>query len=455
MPKLAALAAVLLLLAGPDRPGADRRPRAVVLVTIDTLRADHLGCYGYERPTSPFLDRLAREGTVFENAFASAPHTSPSHASLFTGLHPSQHGVRSNGIGFAPTGFQTLAELFSEAGYDTAAVSAVNFLKPILRGFRSVDLGGDPRRYRSAAATVDAALAYVSKRSASDRFLLWLHLYDPHPPQQAPEECQRALGFGSGEAEESFAREAVERRGVSPGFYRTPAALARNYAQYDSEIRFADRELGRLFERMQAAGLNQGALWIVTADHGEGLGNHAYEGHGKHLYAEHLRVPLIFWEGESSAGQRVRALARHVDLLPTLAEAVGARIATQGFTLQGRSLGPLLRDPALALPHAFAFAQRRPKGPKLRDYEPGEVFSVQDLDWKYIVRTEGRDEFYDLRNDPLELRSLVGAPSAVGERLARLARESFAAAEREGQHAAPRPIDPALEEELRALGYVQ
>jgi arylsulfatase A-like enzyme len=107
------------------------------------------------------------------------------------------------------------------------------------------------------------------------------------------------------------------------------------------------------------------------------------------------------------------------------------------------------------LPHALAFAQRRPKGPKLRDYEPGEVFSVQDLDWKYIVHTEGKDEFYDLRSDPLELRNLAGTASELAERLARLARESFAQAEREGKQAAPRPVDPVLDDELRALGYVQ
>jgi arylsulfatase A-like enzyme len=442
-----------LLAAAPEAP-----PRGIVLVTIDTLRADRVGAYGYARPTSPFLDRLARQGVLFEQAFASAAHTSPAHASLFTGLHPSQHGVRSNGQGFpdrGAEGYPTLAEVLAGAGYATAAVSAVNFLRPITRGFSFQDFGGEARGYRTADRTVDRAIDWLTTQRGPDRFFLWLHLYDPHLPHRAPEALGRELAFATPQAAESWANEVLATRPRVQGVYPSSVALAARHAAYDAEVRFADRELERLFEALRGAGLLEDLIFIATSDHGEGLGDHAYDGHGPFLYDEVVRVPLILWRGGRYAGLRVRALVRHVDLLPTLAEWTGARLQMGSFSLQGRSLLPALRAPSLPLSPALAFAQRRPPGPKLRHYEKGEVFALRDLDFKYIVRTGSRDEMYDLRSDPLEEKNLAGQATALVRSLEQRARQTFAEASREGARAKARPPSRESEEELRALGYVK
>jgi len=447
------LAVLLLATAAPLSP-----PRGIVLVTIDTLRADRVGAYGHPRPTTPFLDRLAREGVLFENAFSSAAHTSPAHASLFTGLWPSQHGVRSNGQGFpepAPDGYTTLAELLAKAGYDTAAVSAVNFLKPIGRGFRHVDAGGEARGYRLADRTVDRALQWLAGKRAGERFFLWLHLYDPHLPTRAPEVLRRQFEYATHKATQAYADDVVARRPSVKGAYRSPGALAGRHADYEAEVRFADRELERMFDAMRRSGQLRESLFIVTSDHGEGLGDHGYDGHGPFLYDEALRVPLVLWNDGRFAGARVPALARHVDLMPTLAEWTGQKHAAGSFTPQGRSLLPALREPDRPLPAAFVFAQRRPPGPKLRDYEKGEVFALRDLDFKYLVRTGSRDEMYDLRTDPLEMRNLADKGTPLARSLEQRARQAFADSSREGAHAGVGQASPESEEELRALGYIQ
>jgi arylsulfatase A-like enzyme len=175
-----------------------------------------------------------------------------------------------------------------------------------------------------------------------------------------------------------------------------------------------------------------------------------------HVYNEQLRVPLILHEGGRNAGVRVRELARHVDVLPSLAERLGIRLDQNGFTAPGRSLLPLVAGGAAApAPPPMLFAVRRPVDDRQRrHWEKGEVYSIQDLDWKYVVHTEGKDEFFDLRSDPLELRNLLEAPSPVKDRLGQIAREAWASLSSEGASVRPTPFDPRMREELRALGYV-
>ena len=425
-----------------------------MLVTIDTLRADHLGCYGYPRPTSPFLDRLGREGVLFENAFTAVSQTSPAHASIMTGLYMAQHRVVRNGMGLAPLargGAPRLADHFNLAGYDTAAFTAVGFLRGVTAGFRTADVGTGWRDYRQADATVEAALRWLRGKRTTDRFFVWIHLFDPHRPQRAPDEDLRAMAFASPATELAFAQAIIEKHGVPPGFFESTGALVKRYVEYDAEIRFADRQLARLHQGMEAAGQNAGTLWIVTADHGEALGSHGLDGHGEHLYAGELRVPLIFWAHGRTASGRVSELVRHVDLLPTLAQLYGWDLKRAPFTLPGRSLAPWLENPARKLPHASAFAQRRPPD---RDWEPGDIFTLFDRDWKYIVHTQGQDEFFDLRNDPLELTNLAASAAPLKNQLAQAARDMFARLSREGMNVRSAPVDPAQHEELRALGYV-
>ena len=450
--------ALLVLSAGiAARVAALDTPRGVVFVTLDTTRADHLGCYGYPRGTSAFTDRLAREGVLFEHAYAPASHTAPSHASMFTSLYPAQHGVTANGQAFPdveakPQGYTTLAEMFGGAGYRTAAFTSVAFLKGLARGFSHLDLGGG-RGYRQADATVQAAIEWARQLGPTERFFVWIHLFDAHGPSRAPAGHLEALRFASPAAADAFADEAWSKWGVPRAYFKSATDLADRYRKYDAEIHFADEQLARLFEEMQRTAQNRSTLWVVTADHGEGLGNHSEWGHGRLLYGEQLQVPMVFWGNGLPAGVREASLVRLVDLMPTLAALIGKDAAQPGFASQGRSLLPLLtRGGGLAPTRAFA--QRRPPDKARRLWERGDVFAVFDLDWKYIVHSQGEDEFYDLRKDPLELANLVKSPSHVKDRLASLARETWASLRREGSKLADRPVDPTTEEELRALGYL-
>jgi arylsulfatase A-like enzyme len=448
------LCAALLCLLGAAC-ARERTPRGVVLITIDTLRADHLGSYGYSRPTSPFLDGLARDGVLFENAFSSVSQTSPAHASIMTGLYMAQHRVVRNGMGLPPRARSrtpTLADAFSLAGYDTAAFTAVGFLKGVTAGFSTVDVGTLWRDYRRADETVDAALRWLQGKRTTDRFFVWIHLFDPHTPHRAPEPDEAAVAFASEAEADAFGRARIDRDGVTPGFFASSAALVKRYVEYDAEIHFADRELARLHGQLAATGQDDGVLWVVTADHGEALGNHGHDAHGRHVYHEELRVPLILSGAGLPRGRRVSELVRHVDLFPTLAQLCGLRVEATSRLLPGRSLDPVLGTPPRSLSPAVAFAQRRPPDP---DWEPGDVYTAFDRDWKYIVHTNAQDEFYDLREDRLELRNLGTARSSVKERLGRTAREMFAGFGRDGRDAGSTAVDPGSLEELKALGYLK
>jgi arylsulfatase A-like enzyme len=444
-----------LLCAAAASAAAAGAPRVVVLVTFDTTRSDHFGCYGYSRPTTPFVDSLAARGVVFENAFSAIAHTGPSHASLLTGLYPAQHGVRVNGEGLPggpsdAVGFATLAERFEAAGYRTAAFTSVRFLEPVTRGFGYTNIGsGLP--YRHADLTVIQVLDWLKLRGPQDRLFLWIHLFDPHEGRFAPPERRRLLPFRSDAEAQRYAEDALQRRGVDATLFASPLALAAHYAGYDAQIRFADSELQRVHRQLEKSGLGKDAWWIVTADHGEGLGEHSLLGHGRYVYDEQLRVPLVF-SGRGLQPRRVAGVAHLTDLWPTLVDVLGQEVLQPGPGLRGISLVPALGG--APLPPRTVFAERRPREKDRPTWEPGDVFAAFDLDWKYIAKTEGEDEFYDRRRDPLERTNLVSESSPVRERLGELARRTWAELRREGARSRPAPADPGNLEELKALGYV-
>jgi arylsulfatase A-like enzyme len=362
------LAPLLLGLLAPPA-WALEAPRAVVLVTLDTTRADHLGCYGYPRPTTPFIDSLAREGVLFENAYSAISHTAPPHATMFTGLYPYQHGVRANGDAFpggdspAEIGFSTLAELFAASGYRTAAFTSTGFLASIARGFEYVNRGAGTRAvpYRQAAASVDHAVDWVRLRGPAERYFLWLHLYDPHQPQHAPEADVRSLAFRDASAQRSFAVAMRERRGIAAGLFESDESLARVYAAYDAELRYADRELRRLHEAMGKRGALRDAWWIVTGDHGEGMGQHRHFDHGRYVYDEQLHVPLVFWGRGLGPGRRVPGIAHLTDLWPSFASLLGAEPRQPAHRLRGISLLDASRRAAPGLGTGRAVRDLRPR----------------------------------------------------------------------------------------------
>jgi arylsulfatase A-like enzyme len=463
-------------LAGETRHRYER----VVLVTIDTLRADHVSCYGYPRETTPFLDRLAERGARFTRAIAAFSCTAPSHATMLTGLVPAVHGVLENG-GELDSAATDLADVFARAGFETAAFLNAGFLRGIAGSFARVEVGALGRRKRvaSGAEVVDAAIAWLERERKGARFFLWLHLYDPHEWfRRVREHGDDPEPIWSGATPDGFLARVAEIHGLPPSEPGEPLALSWDVADggehgpfgperfpsfidaYDELTLFADRQVARLYERLEALGLPGRTLWVVTSDHGEGLASHGVSGHGARVYQEQLHVPLIVHASDGSVPARVVGeLAAHVDLFPTLAETLGLAVSAHPELYDGRSLWPLLRGDPTAWPERFVLSQRQVEG--LRPPDPVELYALQDARRKLILHVPARGasgprarELYDLEADPRELADL-GAAHADAAELEALLEErlrcyrALAPARREAE------VPEEWLQELRDLGYAR
>jgi arylsulfatase A-like enzyme len=451
--------AAFLVVAAPFAAAGCRRASPaydnLVLVTVDTLRADHLGLYGYRRPVSPFLDQLGREGVVFWQAIASSSHTAPSHATILTSLQPEQHGVLLNGQTL-PDGIPTLATLLRAEGIETAAFVSVRFLAGLKAGFETFDASFEGQRvYRPANETVDLALAWLRRRDRHRRFALWVHVYDAHQHVVAtdtPAEPYRRI------------LEDTRRSGdVLLHFLRQEQCypldeVSESIQRYDAQVLFVDQQLRRLMAGLAEIAPPERTLRVITADHGEGLGNHGYEGHGRHLYNEQVRVPLIV----TGDPKRLRpwvypGLVRHVDLMPTVAELLGVRLDRRRLRIEGRSLVPLMVGKATDVGIDAAFSQRRPPDERRLGigWEPGIKLAAQDGRFKYIMNAEGPDEFYDLKSDGCELRNLIDEPRPEKDRLRRWLEGKYQQLRRDHRGTrGPGEVDPRVQEDLKALGYI-
>jgi arylsulfatase A-like enzyme len=446
----------------------------VVLVTIDTLRRDHVSAYGYFRPTTPFFDRCASQGILFEDAISPVSHTAPSHASMLTGLPPDEHGLMRNGDKL-PSHARDLASVFHAAKFETAAFVAVKFLR-----------GGLCERFDSksvastdASTVVDAALTWFREYRTKERFFLWVHLYDPHlwrEKESLPQE-EWSIVKSWGEPRDELLARWTELHGLG-------AALANDFRftwndgeddeeasavegadeyvdlidAYDAQILHADREVERLVGAFEAQGLLDGTLFVITSDHGEGLGSHDVAGHGGKIYQEQLRVPLVVFAGGTAGAQapsgtgtlparRVREIVQLLDLYPTLAEAAGARVNGLDPLLHGASLWPLLRgEPGWQ--SRPVFSQRR-----IGRAAQALLFSVQDGTSKFLREVGVRDEFYRLDVDPLERENRAADPSPERDELERLLDARIDLRQRRADPAATELSEDVLEE-LRRFGYV-
>lgn len=428
----------------------------IILITLDTLRADHLGCYGYLRRTSPFMDHLAKNGVLFQNAFASSSHTAPSHASIFTSLYPVQHRLLVNGGRLHDSAF-TMAEMFREIGYETAGFCGVGFLRNLSQGFDVFDNEKYKKlHYRQAHQTVDSVVDWLSERKSSSKFFLWVHFFDPHRPYMPPKMCLEKMDMKTREEKDVYIDYLYEVHKLPVDFYKHRFKLIEEYTHYDAEILFVDQEFKRLFNSMEKENLNAHTLWIITSDHGEGLGNHGYKSHGQYIYNEQVHVPLIFYFSDRAyAGAKVDNLVRHVDILPTLGDLFGYDLEKKSQFIQGHSLWPLVQKGESGFPVEYAFYQRRPKDRKARrNWEPGEIYGLQNLNFKYIFHSQGKDEFYDLRFDPFESKNLVDSPSEDKERMEKILRSKYGLLSAQTIVGGDSEIDKKYLEELRALGYI-
>lgn len=447
---------------GPSTVEPPERVQRIVLVTIDTLRADHVGSFGYPRDVTPFLDELAAGGVSFRRAYAQSATTGPSHTSMFTGLYPLQHRVINNGHKLADS-YVTLAEALRERGFRTAAFVGTNAhfkWAALSQGFDVYDeqpmegRAAQVRKlYRPADETMERVLAWLEGVDPSERVFLWVHLYDPHRPLGPPLEYVQRVDYIGEEARQRFLEflRTEHRLDIDP-----ESKLFREILEYDAEILFVDTELRRLHEEMAGAGLAQDTMWVVTSDHGQGLGNHDWFGHAKYLYQEQLHVPLIFRFGDRSTPLVVDdRVVEHVDLTPTILDIVDGSRIEQQFPVQGQSLVPLMTGDGDAYTKRYALAQRSRYDPRHSDrpnYEPGDRFALQDLRWKYILFTEGPDEMYDLRADPYEQNDLLGTGKAPENRYLEVLLEMI---QRLTNEAPPEMVDESTLERLRALGYIQ
>jgi len=359
------------------------RPRPhILLVTLDTTRADRLGCYGYTAGQTPVLDALAAAGVLCERATTVAPLTLPAHTSMFTGLYPVESGVRTNGRGRLDDTIPTLAEVLKQQGYDTAAFVASFVLDRkfgLDRGFRTYDdefaddePGGEAlHRQRRGELVVDAALEWLQAKRAKP-FFCWVHLYDPHAPY-----LSHAESLGSKYA----------------------------HSPYDGEIAYVDVQVGRLVDFLKSRGLESDTLVVVVGDHGEGLEQHVEKQHGMTLYHEVLHVPLIFRHvGRLSAKQRVAEDVSLVDLSPTILDLLGLEDRRM---ITGKSVKRLLAGEH-AIPSPCYSATDEPF--LSNGWSP--LRSLIEGQWKYIRTT--KPELYDLATDPHEQNNLVEtAPETV------------------------------------------
>ncbi len=401
----------------------DRRPN-VLLVTIDTLRADHVGSYGYPAAQTPALDALAARGLRFEQATTVAPLTLPAHSSLMTGTFPAYHAVRDNGGYYLGDDQVTLAKLLRGRGYRTGGFISAFVLDGrwgIGQGFDRyfddfdlsqyrLDVGLDAVQ-RPASEVVSKAIEWLDQ-DVSSPFLAWVHIYEPHAPYDPPEAFRA----------------------------RFPPTMI---GAYDAEVATADAQIARLIDHLRAAGRLDRTIIVALGDHGESLGEHDEEQHGFFVYDSTIRIPLII-AGASLEPRVVRDQVRIVDVMPTVLDLVHVEVPK---VVQGQSLLPLTRGARLDLVAVSETWYPR------HHYGWSELTSIRDGRYHFIAAP--RRELYDTQTDPHETHNLAETNLARADAQERalqdfVARTSAAARPEAG----PRPIDPDVEARLRALGYV-
>jgi len=435
----------------------------VLLVSIDSLRADHLGVYGYDRPTSPHLDALAADGIVFENAFSPTSWTLPAHVSLLTSLYPQIHGV-DDGQKRLDERAVMLSETLQRHGYRTLAIVSAPFLESKFGYDQGFDLYDD--RTVSFRTHEDSHLGVTTPRlheraievlenEATEPFFLFLHYWDVHYDYQPPEPFRTR--FYDGPDVEQTAADLTRQYG--PRLGDDPDVMAHFVALYDGEIAFVDDYLGRLFDYLKKTGRYDDTLIIVTADHGEEFLEHEMLFHRWNLYDTSLRVPLIVKLPRGrAAGARVAANVGIVDVAPTILNAVGIAPPT---AYNGRSLLPL----ALASKAAGGVGST-PQETEADDQTvyfadlAGKLHSVRRGRWKLIVTEEAdgeKVELYDIAYDPGEKVNLAAEQPERAQAMAALYDRWLQTAAVEGRRldAIEFRYDEALESALRSLGYVE
>jgi len=443
--------------ADPDKPD-------IILISIDTLRPDHLGCYGYRQPTSPTIDRLAGGGVRFENAISTTSWTLPAHAALFTGLYDSAHGLVDNGLRLAEN-HVTLAEVLGQAGYQTAGFFGGPYLHPAFgvgQGFETYEScmtklpdDASERLVRAQSSIPDSVShADITGPRTLKKFKHWLakaderpmfvflHFWDVHYDYIPPKKYIEMFDpdYKGQLSSVNFMRNPAIHR------FMAPRDLQHLLALYDGEIRFTDDILGQILAELERSGRGQQTLIVVTSDHGEEFFEHGGKGHTRTLFDEVVKIPLIFcWPGHLREGAVVPDQVRLIDVMPTILALAAVELETE---VQGRDISELLRGDSL--PEQSALCE-------LMVFEKMRALRTRRMKVIKPLGSPGQ-AYFDLRRDPNERRrisSLTAPAKALLKELEEATRESLSlyASLTRGQ-SQEMQISEEMRQRLRSLGYI-
>lgn len=441
-----------------DGPGTRHN---LLIVTLDTIRADHIGAYGYPIDSTPVLDDLAKQGVLFENVYAPMPQTLPSHTTIMTGLDPRQHGALENTYSVDPK-LQTLAEMLSSRGYVTAAyvgALALDESTGIDQGFDIYDQplpgyreGLPAPAEREADEVTERALSWADSYNAEKPFLLWVHFYDPHldhvaprryqrqvPPPHVRDQVVRPLGKLFGEAE--------------------PQLIEHVWHGYASEVRYTDACLGKLLDGLRQRGLLEDTVVAVVGDHGEGLYQHGIQGHGLQVWEELMRVPLLLVQPDGEyAGTRIEGRVVLRDVLPTLLHLVLGVEGELEAEVRGLDMWALLEQ-GRSVPQRPVFLERPHYSLETlekrlnRTLVPGFLTAVILGDDKLVRYPNGTQKLYNLAQDPKEQFDIAERRSDRVERLAALL-DHWLQTNEVGPPGSRQELSDERYENLKALGYL-
>jgi arylsulfatase A-like enzyme len=435
-----------LLLIGTTLVGCQREvsapPARVLLVSIDTLRPDHLGTYGYARPTSPHLDAFAGQGVVFEDVTSAAPWTLPSHASLFTGMYPSHHGLASSEAKLSGS-IATLATELAANGFATAAVVNSNYLSPTFgleRGFQRYRYVAEQVSQREPSrAVTEQALAWA-KELAGQRWFLFVHYYDVHSDYASlPEYEAQFVRPYAGQADGTTAQLLAYRQGK----VRLDAADVSHLIDlYDAGVRQMDDELARL---LGGLGDDPGLMVVLVSDHGDEFLEHGGVLHGRTQYQELVRVPMLVRGPGVPSGRRVKTTVSLIDVMPTILTAVGVRVPSN---VDGSDLAPTWRGGGAELGARYLSSEAAHNNP-----EPDTARAVRHREHTlHFDRPSGTFTLYDLTADPHEQTDIAGAHPDVVADLRGWLERLRGAGTASGDAVT---LTPEQRERLRSLGYIR
>jgi len=438
---------VLVIAIGAGGFFVQKKEQSIVLITIDTLRADHMSCYGYPRTTTPNIDRIARQGVVFTRATATAPWTAPSMASIMTGLYPVSHGVKNGLFKYGKVynqeilheRYSTLAEVLRAGGYTTfGAVANIHMTKDLgfAQGFDFYYCTG----FDDAAKLNRVVMSWKNKLKNCRKFFLWVHYFDPHDPYNSRkpwiDDYTRGLSTPGRDLSSQYVENLLK---IVPDLQENKNDMDYLVGLYDSEINFVDYHIGRL---IQALDLDADTMMVISSDHGEEFLDHGLFGHGHTLYHELLHVPLILKYPHSSryAGKSVDQLVSIMDIMPTIMH-FAQTPPVDG--MQGKNL--------------FNIPQDAPEN-VARDYLLSEHFvlkALYDTRWKYIYHfCENEGQLYDVGEDPGELDNRLQQQPEKAASLQENLFTWFARSPKATSITKTVTFSQDIEDQLKALGYI-